>query len=169
MSRPTDEEQEALYAQGEARIQELLQAAGQRSEDCGSDPILDALRSTEERNEGASVFAARGSIDYAAYFIGGKLTLPYLEFPSLGDRRIKFEGTAWGLGLGGFYLYGGGPFAHPDTCLGDASFEIHGAAVAGGTVQVTFWNSSGALGVTTAVGGGAGAAIMGGTGKFTAA
>lgn len=115
---------------------------------------------------GADPLAASGMLTIAAVVLWSQVTCD-LTYTATG-RKLKFSGTAWGIGFGGFVSGGGGPFEAPEFFVGrECQFEIHGAAVGGGLANCTWWNDGGAIGTFVAGGGGAFAGVLGGSGVWT--
>lgn len=113
-----------------------------------------------------AAYGASGTFNVAAVGIWARVTCE-LTYTDSG-KKLRFDGTAWGIGAGDAYApIGGGPFVAPEVLIGDAKFHVQFAAGGGGVVNATWWTPGGAVGQYTGVALGGGAGEMGGSGTWS--
>lgn len=110
----------------------------------------------------ASLHTAHGTTTFATAFIWGTVDCN-LTFDS--GESMNFNGTHWGVGLGGGTSYGVAVFSVPARSLvGGGTYEVHSQAGIAGYVQVNFFKdgslvgnfTGAALAVNVSIGGGSG-------------
>jgi hypothetical protein len=106
-------------------------------------------------------YTGTGSANFATAFIWSSTELT-LTFD--GNVTRKFNGTSWGVGLGGGVSWGAGVFnVPPEELVGNCSFQQNLAAA---LTQISFWNDRGMVGSFQGGGLGVVASITGGSGEW---
>jgi hypothetical protein len=109
-------------------------------------------------------WTATGQVSFATAFIYGTLTAD-LTFQT--GEKMNFNGSHWGLGLGGGTSYGIAGFTVPPRQLvGEGTYEVHSLAGGAGFVQVIFFQNNKPVGVFTGAALAVNASVAGGSGTW---
>lgn len=128
------------------------------------DRILDLTPDVEKVKTGLDAPNSSAKVNVTAAFIYGTVSC------EIDSQHKRFDGTHWGIGLAGFAATGIIYTAYNDwqTFFNNATaYHIQSAGVAGGVVQVNWFNGSGIpVGQFDGIAGGAGAMEVGGSGSW---
>lgn len=128
------------------------------------DAILALTPNVEKAEDSLEAPNTSAKVNVTAAFIYGTV---YCEIDSL---KKRFEGTHWGIGLAGFAATGVIYTAYynwQDFFSNATAYHVQSAGVAGGVVQVNWFNGFGTpVGQFNGIAGGAGAMEVGGSGSW---
>ena len=137
---------------------------------------LDLIKETYEANKPAfeAMTAATehwctGTMTLTSVVVNTGIKISNIEFKDF-PEVLKFKGTSWGLGIGYGASFGTGVFTRrPKTLNGmKVTVELLFAFVVGGVIQTSFWDEGELIGAMDFIGGGGGAGLFVGNGKFSA-
>jgi len=108
-------------------------------------------------------FTCNGLLSIEYIVVYNHVMIENMEFSD--GTVLGFDGSGWGIGVGGGIAWGAGSFFIPPAQLiGDVSYVVQGF---GPGVSVTFFQSGNLVGSFTAGGIAVGAGTFSGTGTFT--
>jgi hypothetical protein len=109
-----------------------------------------------------------GKMHLTSVIINTGIKINDIEFNDF-DQALKFKGTSWGVGLGYGTSFGTGMFNYePSTLIGmKVNIELFFIIAGGGIIQTTFWDEGRVIGAMDFLGGGGGAGVFWGSGKFS--
>jgi hypothetical protein len=136
---------------------------------------LDLIEETYRANE--PTFKARtagpaywctGTMTLTSVIVNTGIKINNLEFKDFSEV-LKYKGTSWGLGVGYGTSFGTGVFYEtPSRLIGKkVNIELAFVIVGAGVIQTSFWDGGTLIGAMDFVGGGGGAGIFWGDGKFS--
>jgi len=123
-----------------------------------------ALENMQLVEDEYTLYTASGQVAFAAAFIYMDIyTNPTFDFSS--GQKVKFEGTAWGLGLSGGQAWMAAAFTvSPSELIGDVSFSFVTGAL---ETEINWWRGDQYLGSAFGATLGVGVAAGGGGGNFS--
>ena len=109
-----------------------------------------------------------GTMNLTSVIVNTGIKINNLEFKDF-PEVLKFKGTSWGVGVGYGTSFGTGVFYEKPSRLNGMKVNIELAffIVGGGVIQASFWDDWQLIGAMDFVGGGGGAGIFYGNGKFS--
>jgi hypothetical protein len=160
MERPSQDVIKQMQEDALSRLQSRLELIAETYE---------ANRAVIETKKVQDGYWCTGDMKLTSVIVNTGIKINNLEFRDFSEV-LQFKGTSWGIGVGYGTSFGTGIFyERPNNLIarGKVSIELAFAIIGGGIIQTTFFDEGGLLGAMNFVGGGGGAGIFFGSGKFT--
>lgn len=155
----TDEQVQAMQEATRARLhKELSTATGQAESETDFHPLLGGVTDS----------MCTGYLSLSAIVAITGIKIDDIEFND-SDKKIRFKGSALGLGAGYTASFGTGAFTYPPSRLiglGKIKIQIAFVVAAGGVIQTSFWKGKTLFGAMDFIGAGGGGGVFLGDGVF---
>jgi hypothetical protein len=160
MERPSQDVIKQMQEDALSRLQSKLELIAETYE---------ANRPAIEAKTAQPTYWCTGEMKLTSVIVNTGIKINNLEFKDFSEV-LNFKGTSWGIGVGYGTSFGTGVFyERPNSLIarGKVNIELAFAIVGAGIIQTTFFDEGGLLGAMNFVGGGGGAGIFFGSGKFS--